>query len=100
MRAARGRWVIDPRHNGVSRDLLAYVTNPHDPTTGVFIAVDGPTIESGWYEDADPRDINLWPTQWHVMFGMTVLDGTHPHFGLAAPSDVALEVIRKQGVIK
>lgn len=100
MRSVRGRWFLDRKHDGVTRDLLAYVVDFKDLTTGVFLMVDGPTIESGWYENADPKDIDYFTTKYHVMFGMSMLDGTRPHFGLAKPSEAALEVIRKQGVIR
>lgn len=40
MREQRGRWTIDPIHNGRNgQDLLCFVVDQHDPTSGVYIRV-------------------------------------------------------------
>jgi hypothetical protein len=52
MKASRGKWTVDPIHNGVDRDLIAFRPNTDDHTKGVYIMVDGAKVSAGRYEEA------------------------------------------------
>jgi len=57
MRAARGRWTVDPIHNGQNnRRLLMHLSNTSDHTKGLFVTVeqDGHAT-AGTFEDAIPH---------------------------------------------
>lgn len=34
-----GHWTVDPVHNGLDQDLIAYVAKPSDPTSGIYVSV-------------------------------------------------------------
>lgn len=56
MKASRGRWTVDPIHNGVDRDLIAFVGKSEDGTAGVYVSVDDDgKAQAGDYEGALPH---------------------------------------------
>ena len=57
MRAQKGKWTVDPIHNGDDgRNFLAFVPSPEDETKGVYVQIfeDG-RVSSGEYEGAIPH---------------------------------------------
>jgi hypothetical protein len=53
MRSRAGRWTICPIHNGVDRDLIAFIPNRDDASTGVYITASNNTIWYGSYEGGE-----------------------------------------------
>lgn len=72
MRASRGLWTIDPVHNGKERDLIAFRPDMTDPSRGVCVVVDGPTIWAGGYEDGEA---GVTDGLVRYAYGVTLLDG-------------------------
>lgn len=76
MKSCRGLWTIDPIHDGVHRDLIAFRPSPDgEDGSGSYIAVDGATITAGRYEGGYSRvtDGIMIP-----LFGMTMLGQPMP----------------------
>jgi hypothetical protein len=98
MKSRRGLWSIDPIHDGVNRDLIAFCPDRNDHSQGVFISISGPTIMSGRYEEADTH---LGDALFLPVHGFSVLDGTRPdRYRCAKPSEEALKVVLERLGVK
>ena len=93
MKSRRGKWSIDPIHNGTDRDLIAFVPSRDDHAKGVYVAIDGPTVTAGHYEDGDPH---ITEGMFTVEWGLSVLDGTRPRHGCAKPSSEAFKLVAER----
>lgn len=91
MRASRGLWTIDPVHDGVNRDLIAFRPDRRDASKGVFVKVDGPSIRAGRYTGAVPH---MGEAEYNVLWGYTVLDGHRPdRHGSGKPTNAAAQLV-------
>ena len=93
MKSRKGLWSIDPVHNGEDRDLIAFCPDRNDHSKGVCVMIDGPTIESGRYEDAYTH---MGDASFQIMHGFSVMDGTRPNHGCAKPSDEAMKLVMER----
>jgi hypothetical protein len=85
---------IDPVHNGVERDLIAFVPDhPAQRGNGIYIAACGPTVEPGAVPHIDKAE---FVPHWDY----SVLDGTRPDADHCAhPSPAAFRlVVERLGV--
>lgn len=72
MRSRRGRWTVDPIHDGENgRRLLCFCPRLADETRGVFVEVEADgTVRAGTYEDALPHIGDaLFRARWERDFG-------------------------------
>lgn len=85
MKSLRGKWSVDPIHNGSSGRILAFRPDADDATRGVYVELDVRTgrCSAGRYEDAVPHlgDAFFRP-KWEQRFP--------PHADLAARMFVRL----------
>lgn len=92
MREQRGRWTVDKIHDGRNgRDMLCYVPDVHDETTGVYVIVRGVarTVDV-CTRDPDTTDgeagFNVKLTTRRVRRGLVeagTFEGALPHIGEA-----------------
>ena len=72
MRSRRGRWTVDPIHDGeAGRRLLCFCPDATDETRGVFVEVGvNGIVRAGTYEDALPHIGDaLFRPRWERDFG-------------------------------
>lgn len=70
MKASKGKWVLDPVHNGQQgREILLYVVSQNDHTTGVFIRIMDRHVEAGSFCNAVPHiGEALFTSHWSKTF--------------------------------
>lgn len=97
MKSRRGKWSIDPIHDGQHRDLIAFLPNEKDETRGVYVSASGSTITAGFYEDAIPT---LTDGLFKEVWGMSFLGGVkNNNHSCAKPTPEAWKlVIERLGV--
>lgn len=74
MRSLRGKWSVDPVHNGTSGRLLAFRPDQDDATRGAYVELDTRTgkCSAGRYEDAVPHlGDALFLPRWSATFPPT-----------------------------
>ncbi len=97
MKSRRGTWTIDPIHNGIDRDLIAFLSDRQDETKGVFVCASGSTITAGKYADGAPV---ITDGEFQVLWGLSLLGGVKDDkHGCAKPTNAAMKlVIERLGV--
>ena len=71
MKTLRGRWSVDPIHNGEDdNDLLLFHPNLDDPTLGVYVRVQGAQVSAGRFSEAIPHmGEALYVPAWEKEYG-------------------------------
>lgn len=86
MRTRRGKWTVDPVHNGQNgMDLMLFCPAMSDATCGVYILGTGCTVTAGIYHSAEPH---MGEAEFQTMWGMSLLTQRHARTSRQPTEDV------------
>lgn len=93
MQSRRGLWSIDPIHDGVARDLIAFCPDRDDESKGVYVAVAGSRVTAGTYEHGIPHlTEGMFTVRWERDVGPPANDD----HGCAKPTEAAFKFVAER----